>query len=39
MKASSGCPFKFKVTAVEVMEEAENKPLKLSNEAYLKWNY
>lgn len=39
MKAGSGCPFKLKVTAVEVMEEAENRPLKLSNEAYLKWNY
>lgn len=36
---ASGCPFKAKAPSFETVEEEENKPVKLSNHAYMKLNY
>lgn len=35
----SGCPFKAKAPSFETVEEEENKPVRLSNHAYMKLNY
>lgn len=35
----TGCPFKAKVSLTPTVDEDENNPIKLSRDAYMKWQY